>query len=581
VNYTFFIEYHSIVTQVFPLNWLECNLIDEKERDQVFYRRKFEGSLTFGGKKLCEDFMLFWELEQTDPCGQINLLILQDLNIYWEGYFATSNGKWDLDAATFTVKPLTTDYYSELSQFADVQYNILESTPIVTTSVYGGAITYTHNRWLMDVIEYLADKISPGTIIASEFFTNAINPATLSTNLLTHLTIAQKSDIKRPTSSNPATTAMMSWNELMYILWGMFQVQWIFDGITITIEHISNWSSTAGIDLRTQEIAVASNKYRYLKEEMPKFEKFKWMEAYEENFIGVPIWYDYPCVNQDPESNVREIVLNVTTDLEYIQDSVNAIPTEESKISDAGFVILCNYISGGNNYIHYDQGKYINYGALNMHLSWANLHDNYYRHNRVLIEGYMNASMIPPWSPVTTFFSAQKTKVQEINAIVCLEYNPDNYITTELGEVYFAGEKGYVQKAIIKPYNEINFTLLYGPEGTENTGEETELEKIINITEVVSEAGLGLSHYYAVCNQPADADLHIDIYLTCQDEDAETCNTDTETINIPTGSTNGTCVVAWCMPVAKAPVCIAANHHDTSGAPGWTVIWHYDNSYYC
>ena len=568
LGYHFYIVYHSVPTEVFPLNFLETSLVDEKERDQIFYRRKFNGTLTFGGRRLKDDYDLLHGIYLADPCGRIDFLIYQDTTIYYESYFSASQGAWDFDQFTFTVTPIPYDNYNDILDVADIQYNILDVTPKdITTNIYGSTTTYTRNRWLMDVVRYLANKVSPGSTVSSTFFTAATNPVTLDYNFLTLLTIAQKSDIKDPTSSNPATTAMMSWNQLMNILWGMFQVAWSYDAGIITVEHISFFSHSAGVDIRTQLIGQSSNKFRYLTEKMPKYEKFAFMEADEVNFVGVPIWYDSVCVDQDPNTNVKETSVNVTTDLQFIQNNPTAITNE-------GFVILCNYVSGGNYYVRSDKGAYFATSSLNMDLSWANLHNCYFRHNRVLITGYMNDIL-------TTFWTAQKTKIQPINAIICPEadYNPEDYITTELGEVHFEGEKAYVQKAVIKPYREVNFTLLYGPEDNENTGVVN--NKIITITEVVSEAGPGLSHYYAVCNQPANVQLTITIHLICQDEDDETCETDTESIVIPIGSINGTCVVTWCQPVAKDAVCIAANHHDTTGAPGWTVIWHYDNAYYC
>ena len=524
--------------------------------------------MTFGGKKLCADYNLFYDLEQADPCGNIYLLILKDGDVYWEGYFSTSMGEWDLDNQTFSVTPLVIDDYNDILDEADVQYNILSVTPAVSVDIYGTSTTYSRNRWFMDVIEYLADIVAPGCVVSSTFFTEAINPVTLSANLLTYLTIAQKSDILRPTSSNPATLAMMSWNDLMDILWGMFQVQWKYDGTIMTVEHISFFNATSGIDLRTQEIALRSNKYRYIKEEMPKYERWHFMEAYDVNFVGLPIWYDAICVSQDADSNVSEININVTTDLQYILDCIDA--DEESKISDDGFVILCNYESGGNYYVRSGIGAYYASGLLNIDLSWANLHNNYFRHNRVLLSGYMNNAF-------TTFISAQKTKIQEINAILCDTLDPDKYITTELGETWFGGEKGYVKKASIKPYGEVNFTLLYGPEDNENEG--VELEKIINITEV---KGPGLnSHFFAVCNQPADGDLTIDLYLTCKDIDDLTCDTATDTFTILTGDMTDSIIIPWCDPAAQPPICVDSYHADESGAPGWTVIWHYDSDSYC
>ena len=460
MTYTFFISTASSVTyQVYPLNWLDCSLVWEKEKDEVFYRQKFEGNLTFGGKKLCADFNFLYSLEVLDPCQIIYLIILKDGDIYWEGYFATGQGEWDLDAQTFTVTPITIDDYTLILDEAAVQYDILVVSPTVTTHALRGTINiyYTRNRWLMDVITYLALQISPTSSVSSTFFTATINPVTLAANGLLNLTIAHKSDIIRPTSSNPASHAYMSWIELMDILWGMFQVKWNYDADTdvINVEHISWFSHGAGLDLRTQEIGFASNKYKYLKERMPKYERWHFMESSDSNFVNGLIWYNSNCVNQDPNSNTKETNVNVTTDVEFIASDPDAI-------ADEGFVIMANVLNGSAYEVELGVGISILTTKLNMRLSWANLHNAYFRHERVLIEGIMNGS-------AKTFWTAQKTKTQEHNAILCTDFDPKDYITTELGETYFGGIKAYVDKAVVKPYGEVNFTLVYGPAENDQT----------------------------------------------------------------------------------------------------------------
>jgi len=61
---------------------------------------------------------------------------------------------------------------------------------------------------------------------------------------------------------------------------------------------------------------------------MPKYERFAWMEAGNEDFIGEAIWYDSACVNQNSESNSTDFALNVTTDIQYIRDVVTASEPE-------------------------------------------------------------------------------------------------------------------------------------------------------------------------------------------------------------------------------------------------------------
>lgn len=476
-TYRFYISEASSVTyEVFPLNFLSSSLNDSQENDQIFYRRKFAGSLLFGTNSLViddngvtqnrkDDWALLWGIEQTDPCEKLFFTITKTVTgvttTYWEGYFSTTDGDFDIDKCTFEVTPILVDDYADLLNEAKTQYDILTISPTVTTTkvIYGTPdIIYDRNRWLLDVIEFSADKIVTGVSVSSDFFTDATNPITLNPNKLLYLTIAQKSDIIRPTSTNPATTAMLSWNELTDILWGMFHVKWDYDMVsnTINVEHISWWTKAAGIDLRTQLSCKATNKYSYLKEKMPKYEKFSFMEADDYNFVGTPIWYDSACVNPDPESNVKELNISVTTDLQHIIDNPTAI-------SDEGFVILCNYESGGLYFVAIEGGMLVPHVLPNMHLSWANLQNSYFRHNRILIEGYMNAVL-------TTFWSAQKNIIQPCVAIVCDEFDPTEEMTTELGETYLSGVKGTVDKAELSPEGKLKLSLLYGPADNENTG---------------------------------------------------------------------------------------------------------------
>jgi len=223
MTYSFFINYNSVVTQVYPLGWLETSLVDEKEKDQVFYRRKLDGSLTFGGKKLCADFTAIYDIFQSNQCARIDLLVLRDLDIYFEGYFSPAQCEWDFDNKTVTVKPLTTDDYSTWAENGDMQFQIL-ALPRVNTVFDDGATVINYSRSILfwNVIEYLAEQVfGAGVTVLSTFFTEATNPATLSNNRYRNLTICQKSDVKRPTSTNPATNGPMSFNELMDIQFGL------------------------------------------------------------------------------------------------------------------------------------------------------------------------------------------------------------------------------------------------------------------------------------------------------------------------------------------------------------------------
>lgn len=493
MTYIFYItDSTSTETEVHPLNWLECALVWEKEDDEVFYRQKFEGALTFGGKKLCADYDLLYAYEVDDPCQVLYLTIYKDGALYWEGFFTTGQGEWDFDAKTFTITPSVIDDYTDWEAEGDKEYQILALSR-VNTIYNDGADTITYDRTilLMDVIEYLAQQVfSPTVTVASEFLSNATNPITGITNKYNYLTIAQKSDVIYYDSSNPATNGPMSWNQLAEILKCM-NLRWTYaaDLNILTIEHLSEWGTVSAIDVRSQDLMKSTNKFRYIKEELPKYEYFRWMEAYNEDFIGYPIWYDSSCVSNE----TTEFSLNVTTDIQFIRECITN--DEREKISKDGWVLFATHLVGSDYYININSGLSDVY--FNGDLCWTRLHRLFFKHGRQMITGYMNGSL-------QTFYSSKKIKQQECNIIYCSELIPYRGIITELGEDYFGGERGEIKKAVIKPHGEVNLTLIYGPEATEITP-ETEV-KIIRI----EESGI-CGELHATLSPAADAD--IDLYI--------------------------------------------------------------------
>ena len=468
----------SLVYEVFPLKFLSTTIVSEKEGENIFYRRKFNGTLLFGTNSTAiddggitrnrrDDWNLFWSIEQFDPDIRNYLTITKDfggiIETYWEGYFSTADGKWDIDICTFEVTPTVLDDYTDIIDKGDDQFNFLNDTDGIpamgmVTAVYKGTnYDYTRMRWLCrlgsdNVLEMIAEELcGAGVIVESDFFTDDPNPITIEDSHLLYLTIAQKSDITRYTSTDPARTALLSWNELMDIFYTMFNVRWTYDLAlnTFRVEHVSWFPHPAGIDLGTQLSCIATNKYSYMKDRMPKYEKFSFMESDGVNFVGTPIWYDSAAVNQDVRSNTLTKTIEVTTDIEYILNG--------GDIADEGFVILCNYEDGGNYFVRGDFGRFDNsYYQLNMDLSIANLQHSYFKFERVLIEGYMNGTLQP-------FYSARKVKQQECSAVLCEELDPEGVITTELGETYFGGAKAEVKTAALSPTGETKFELIYGP----------------------------------------------------------------------------------------------------------------------
>ena len=548
--YRFYINAAGSTTyEVYPLNFLSTQIVMEQDKERAFYRYKFTGSLLFGTNSKVvdyddgvtvhnrrEDWELFWGYEQTDPSEilylDIHKTVSGTVTTYWEGFFSTTDGSFDIDRCTFEVMPSVNDDYNIILDSADIQFNVM-AVPAITTHAYlVGTFdqTYTRTRRFYDtvndnVLTYIAQQIIPAVNVVSTFFSDASNYVTGITNELKYITIAQKSDILRYASSDPATSAMISWNELMNILWAMFQVKWTYDGIdTIYVEHISYFTKAAGLDIRTHEMTQETNKYNYLKEKMPKYEKFAFMEADNTNFVGLPIWYDSGMVDQDPETNVKLLSVPVTTDLEYIDFNPEAI-------ADEGFVFLaCDstfHVLMGMSVYNYDI-------RLNMDLSWSNMHDKYFRHNRVLIQGYLNGTL-------TTFTTAQKTKIQQCSTIVCEDFDPDDEITTELGEVYFGGAKGTVQTASLHPTGELNLSLLYGP--ADNAAHTFDEPMFALIQEDASTCG----KFYITLNTAAPLEMHIILsHEVLNALGVQDCTGGPETWTINLGETESTKTFTLC-----------------------------------
>lgn len=563
-SWDFYVDYGGL-TQVYPNNWLECMLTDTKFGTEVFYRRNFDGELTFGGRGNKADYTLFRSVELAgDQCDELPFYIYKDSVLYWTGYFSTSQGSWDYDSCTFKVTPLIDDVYRKFLDQYDIEIDLLLSGETVRTVICSDGVTtytYPHNYLITDLLTYLLSLCVPALTLHSSFLSDANNPITGTTNRYRYLTIGPKISYK--TLALTTEPLMMSLKDLLEML-RCLNLRWELNGTVLTVEHVSEWAGTAGIDIRTIEMAYGTNKYKYVKEEMPKYEKFSWMEAGHLDFTGRPIWYDSTCVNQDPQTNVVETSYPITTDLEYIQTAMTD-PETYGLISDDGWVMTANELRGADYYVWWNDA-YIEASTLfpNADMSWAWLHNNFFRDDRQLITGYLNGTL-------TTFYSAKKVKEQPCSIKYESELNPEEYITTELGETYFASEKGFVQKAAMHPYGQIDLILRYGSAPNANPG--FTYDKVIRLWEVC-DAGNTHSHFYAVTNMAANVQIDIVFTITVHDAGGNDCTTANQTLTILIGEYYGTVEVDWpnaCgAPWVGPPTCVS-NYTNVSITAGWTA----------
>lgn len=309
-----------------------------------------------------------------------------------------------------------------------------------------------YNELRSDFFEWNPVGDAPGYAAGINYVTGNVNQVDL-------LTIAQKSDVLKPDASQSATRGEMTLKEMHTILATMFQVYWdVDDAGNFRYEHISFFTYPIGLDTTAAPYASqrqlrSMNKYDYKGEELPKYERFKWMEAKNRDFIGSEIRYESPCVNQTGQNDVKNYAVEqVTTDIQYIKENPEEISVE-------GWSIFANYYSPVGIEVITDLGALTGSSMVNAPLSWANLHRDYHRHNRYQPQGFMNGTL-------QTFFSFRPNVKQIPIAVkVCdcdiLTFNPAYRVKTELGEVHL-NAYGIIKKAEFLPKtNMLRLTIEY------------------------------------------------------------------------------------------------------------------------
>ena len=232
--------------------------------------------------------------------------------------------------------------------------------------------------------------------IVSDFFQynpeneTSINYVTQETNLYSNLIIFQKSDVKRPNASGNAIRGESNFIELLETICEMFNCGYTIKDGVLRIEHISYFQSNLGLDLLTpdnlRDHLSGTRKYNYDDTELPRYERFKFMDSGSADFVGLDIIYDSNCTNNKEENRKEVNISEITTDVLLCLEN----PSSESEVvSDDGFVIIA--CDENNNAISLD-GILENGQKVNNVLGWAYLHEKLFKHQRVLKNGNMNGS---------------------------------------------------------------------------------------------------------------------------------------------------------------------------------------------
>ncbi len=303
---------------------------------------------------------------------------------------------------------------------------------------------YDKTRLLYDMFNYFRTAICPAiNSITSDFFEwNPIgdtpgylagnNYVTGATNHVNLLALAEKADMLGLTSENP--NSKLSWKILTEIVRECFQVYWYIDSLgNARFEHIKYYLRSVKFDLTSIPFKSKSfyrNIFSYQKDKRPKYERFHWSEAISTDFVGSEISYSSLCVNKNSKENVSSNGLSyITTDLAYIA-------TSPSRINKDGWALIALELSSGMYAVAIEAGLITTIPQPNAHLSWANLHYNYFRYYRVLLEGTMNLIS-------QTFLSVKRTKIQKgVKFNYCCSDDLDgqtDLITTQVGDGSISG----------------------------------------------------------------------------------------------------------------------------------------------
>jgi hypothetical protein len=273
----------------------------------------------------------------------------------------------------------------------------------------GSNVFLDRGRKLEDVLNLMLDDCD--LTIVSDFFN--INPdGTAPDNAayqqaaidLLDLRIVQITDVKFSIDGPPdqwARKGEMRLKELLDDLKGIFNADYIIDGSTLRIEHVSYFETYTFVTDFTQpkwsKYIAGAFKYTYRTDRLPKSENFAWAEEHDyrdADFLGYPIIYGTVCsVNNDGKD--EQFKTNYfLTDWSWVerntrrQNEATAAGRSSGlkEISDDLFLL----VSTENAIVNVSQGFNSGISKVNAALAWANLHQYYHKIGRPHTRGEMN-----------------------------------------------------------------------------------------------------------------------------------------------------------------------------------------------
>lgn len=310
-------------------------------------------------------------------------------------------------------------------------YNYIRECSVMGNEEEG--VAEIDNGFLLNSVLIEFVKLAcPNLTVKSEFFqinpdvATSINYVTEAPSTTNEILMFQKSDVKRPNTTNNATKLELTAEKLLEILFKVFNVKWRIEGNVFRIEHVSYFSRNQGINVLANPKLnqFFLNQYLYQNDKIPKREIFKFKEQRSSDWVGEIEYLD--CVAKGKKNEETILVDEMTTDVQFVLDNPDA---ESNRVEDAGFVLMSTTKSGGVYYINSEPTE--NGLTINNVFSWEILIRDFLSYDRPMKKANVNG--VP-----TVFHSSKPIKKGQTFAIpfpLCQsEFAPDDTVLTALGE---------------------------------------------------------------------------------------------------------------------------------------------------
>ena len=289
------------------------------------------------------------------------------------------------------------------------------------------------------VFNDLLEDVAPCSLnVVSDFFTlnaddtNPSNDAydTAKVNL-PEIILYQKSDVRTPDASANASLGLWDLKSILTHLKLQFNVEprIVNSDNDLRIEHVSYWASSVGLDLTVSpyaELVAASLQYNYDDSEIRRTERWKFMEASDARFMGVPIEYT-ECIRANNDEEETYSMNRINNDVGFIVQFID-------NISKDGFVFCSTATVNGQRYILSSfVSPTVQRQALNGPLSIPNLQNDYHLWDRLLPTGVVNGT--------PTTFESSRPRRQQVEFTINYpraeyhnNFDPANLVRTILGD---------------------------------------------------------------------------------------------------------------------------------------------------